>query len=440
MKPQSLKAYNFFITIDQNTLWRMGLLKDEEKKHNLSWENHFSDRMESIEDYIGKTIEDMDGSYYGCWATSDGGHFHGHIAINFKTRRSINSIRKLFGVSTQGNIVQQGTKADAIAYIEKTGKFEEKGEVIHRLWGDKQALRDKQGERYETEEFDKAAVSPDFDLNDWLLQHINESNMIAWNYYQKRFSALLQQKTENRDEQGVKVYYIEGEGGEGKTYGVYQRHKQVFDAPIENQQFPFDGYQGEEVLLLDELKPYVFSKIKKQVFNALDRYKQRINIKGGQSFAGWNTVYITSAFPLRRWFNPTEQDKQDNTIKSDEALESMRRQFYRRIDKHYIAIAGEWFEDEEWVKTKRELGIPLMSMKIENMNTAEKTLLLKTIAEETPFNSSQTIEKLNKTDIEEILETLKTAEIKLKKQGRTKEEIDIELAINLNTLIDKINE
>jgi hypothetical protein len=70
-----------------------------------------------------------------------------------------------------------------------------------------------------------------------------------------------------------------------------------------SQQFPFDGYQGEKAILIDDYSGWLDYEF---LLRVLDKYKLRLNIKGSYTYANWNTVYITSNVRPRFWYRETK--------------------------------------------------------------------------------------------------------------------------------------
>lgn len=90
----------------------------------------------------------------------------------------------------------------------------------------------------------------------------------------------------------VSVDYIYGPTGSGKSDVVLRMYgaKNVFIADLSST-FPFDGYDGEPVLLLDDYRSdFKFSDL----LRILHGQPYPVNIKGGKTYACWTKVVITS--------------------------------------------------------------------------------------------------------------------------------------------------
>lgn len=88
----------------------------------------------------------------------------------------------------------------------------------------------------------------------------------------------------------VKVEYVHGETGTGKTRWAMEQDPDLFKIHGTSLKW-FDGYNGEKTLLIDEYANDV--KITKML-GICDGYQLRLPIKGGFTYANWDRVIITS--------------------------------------------------------------------------------------------------------------------------------------------------
>lgn len=99
-------------------------------------------------------------------------------------------------------------------------------------------------------------------------------------------------KTYGCHDRNVSVDYIYGPTGSGKSDVVLRMYgaQNVFIADLSSN-FPFDGYDGEPVLLLDDYRSdFKFSDL----LRVLHGQPYRVNVKGGSTYACWTKVVITS--------------------------------------------------------------------------------------------------------------------------------------------------
>lgn len=104
----------------------------------------------------------------------------------------------------------------------------------------------------------------------------------------------------------LKVIWLYGDTGQGKTRGVFDRHPDVYRLPLgDQQQLWFDGYDGENVIVFDEFYGQVKFNFMLQL---LDGYPLRLPVKGDHVYANWTIAYITSQHPPEEVYNNIAPD------------------------------------------------------------------------------------------------------------------------------------
>lgn len=123
----------------------------------------------------------------------------------------------------------------------------------------------------------------------------------------------------------LEVIYISGNTGVGKTSGIYKKHgyDNVYKAIIDHRN-PYDHYQSQPVLLLDEFN----SSIKIQdMLQLLDKYPYQFDTRYTNKWLCATTIYIVSNKPL--WDQYPKVQKENPEIWNA---------FLRRITRAYIQI------------------------------------------------------------------------------------------------------
>lgn len=311
-------AKTFFLTLNAKTIGNMGLKAD-------------FGQIDTLKSDLEQAIRDISPNFYGAICESADGYKHCHLAISFEKSKRVQAVAKLLGNAHTEEM--RGTKEEATAYVNKEGKFEEKGEKILAKFGYPDRIQDNSGERLNLDAIKELVLSGKLNASNIKNYVLNTGKTdfqqrSIENVYMRALNLL------GDKERDVKVIYVEGKRGSGKTRGAYQRYKDIFKASVdERSNFPFNNYNGEKTLLLDELRPGVFSPA--YLFQILDRYPLTLNVKGGCIPALWDTVVITTAMPLNEWFSDDNKGQDNN-----------REQFRRRITEHYEAVGGEG----EWKK------------------------------------------------------------------------------------------
>lgn len=105
----------------------------------------------------------------------------------------------------------------------------------------------------------------------------------------------------------VEVYVFWGLGGAGKTRRVwelegYEPYGGLYPMPIQNgESLWFDGYNGEQALLLDDFDGSVMKY--KYFLRIVDGYPLQVPVKGGFAWALWTRVYITANEHPENWWS-----------------------------------------------------------------------------------------------------------------------------------------
>lgn len=287
--------------------------------------------IEYMKGQLETAFRDLSPNFYAaiCKAQKNDGTsgYHVHLAQSYDKARRIKSIAKDLGNAHCE--IMRGTKEQALNYINKGEGWEEKDEEIIVKFGDPTSITDNSGTRLDLKALEISILSGD----------INSSNIdkkaleLGKTTYQieeiKKFFMQVTLANAPKDIRNVKVIYVEGKAGTGKSWQVLKQYKDVFRASVDHKSnFPLDGYMGQKVLWLDELRPGDFNNsFLKEI---LDIYPMIVNVKGGHMPALWNTVIITTAFPFDQWYN--DQFKgQDNE----------KEQFIRRIHERYRTVVDE---------------------------------------------------------------------------------------------------
>lgn len=331
-------AVTFFNVIHEKSLRNMGI--------EVDWSN-----IPKMQAQIETAFNEIGGKHYTAICLSAEGLYHLHDVVTYEKARRRNAVSKDFGNCHVEEM--RGTKEQAEDYIQKRGKFEEKGELILATFGNIENIQNNSGKRTDLANFDALCMTDNFNINDYLL--LNVTNEREERYLEKRYARIMTKL--NKKWRNVNVIYVEGEAGAGKSRNAFERYPDAFKASVADKtSFPFNGYHGEKVLWLDELRAGVFTHA--ELMQILDGYPLNVDVKYGQFPACWDTVLITTAYPFNDWYS---NDK-------FEGNENKKAQFQRRIKERYIAENGEWikipFENGKWhepakfVPISKESDIP----------------------------------------------------------------------------------
>lgn len=266
-----------------------------------------------INEWIGDSLTRTCAMTY---CVSADGLEHVHMVCEDSKAMRFSAVKKAF---PQAHLEPtKGSKEQAVSYIEKKGRFEEKGEKVlyKEYYGE---IKGNQGARKDLEvieELINLGYSPKqiMKLN---FSYRRYEKMIKSAYFDKR-------NDETAFIRNVVVFWHVGESGSGKTYVS----KQIIDTVGSDQLYfvndyengGFDMYNGEMVLFLDEFRGQLrYSTL----LSLLDSYKVQIHSRYTNGFALWNEVHISSVLPPELVYkNMVAENRQVDTF----------RQLMRRLD------------------------------------------------------------------------------------------------------------
>lgn len=258
---------------------------------------------------------------------------HLHMVLEDSNKIRFSAIKKLFPKAHLEPT--KGTKEQAENYINKKGKWEEKGEKIVYIARHGE-IKGRQGQRRDLDiisEYLDRGMTPD---------EIIEQDFAFRRYYNMIREAYIQRKKKDTKWfREVKVFWHVGESGSGKSFTSQKLVDDFGESSlylVTDYKNGFDRYCGERILFLDELRDQIrYSTL----LGLLDGYKIQVSARYSNIYALWEEVHITSPF------TPDEIHKQ---LVSDEKIDSCK-QLTRRID--YICY--HWKENGEYREFRQSM-------------------------------------------------------------------------------------
>ena len=153
--------------------------------------------------------------------------------------------------------------------------------------------------------------------------------------YLERAQAIIDENNYSLKERDMRVEYIYGLPGTGKTSWIYKTHgfDQVYR--VTNYKNPFDDYNGQPILVLDEFYDSMSLDL---LLNVLDRWPFKMPARYNDKWAAYTVVYIISNRKLKDQYGYELYDEPERA-----------KSFYRRISDNYEMVAGEKVLDNFWL-------------------------------------------------------------------------------------------
>lgn len=266
------------------------------------------------------------------YCISSGGLHHLHMVLESQNTIEFSSVKKVFPRAHLS--MTRGTKKEVEDYINKRGKFEEKGEevICFASYGDLKGFQGKRTDLQEIQSLIELGKKP---------SEIVGFDVKRQRYFQFIKSAyMLKREKETSLYRDVKVVWHWGAPGTGKSYTYLNLAEQfgrndVYKIVRDLSKGRFDQYEGEKILFLDEIKPASIDWT--DLLTCLDSYVYHPSARYRDSVSLWEEVHITSVYsPKQFWQACIPRDFQ-----KDEPFEQLNR----RIDLvlyHYKNKEGEF--------------------------------------------------------------------------------------------------
>lgn len=259
----------------------------------------------------------------------------------------------------------KGNKEQAEDYIQKKGKWEEKGEQVlyTARFGE---IKGRQGQRKDLEI-----------IEDMLQKGMNPRQIMEQNLSYRKFDRMIKdayyakRSRETLFLREVKVYWHVGSSGSGKSYTAnklveqYGEDEVYFLTDYENG--GFDGYCGEKILFMDEFRGQIrFSTL----LGYLQGYKQQVHARFTNVIGLWDEVHITSPLaPEMVYENMVSNNKKVDSVK--QLLRRITEVIYHYKDRdgyHEFHCPAEKYKDYEnlisaaitpdWITETEQIKIP----------------------------------------------------------------------------------
>lgn len=155
-----------------------------------------------------------------------------------------------------------------------------------------------------------------------------DPNTARYDRQVKSMKFALQESNSNRQEKGVKVWCFYGPTDLGKTWSAinvfcHDTDYYILEPPTtKGGKLWFDGYEGERTLILDDFKDTFCSL--ESLKRMLDKYKYKVEVKGGMCWAVWDRVIITSNYAPCDWYKKWDGSARDDLAPLQRRINEIR--------------------------------------------------------------------------------------------------------------------
>ena len=245
-----------------------------------------------------KTLE------YCAMADEMGKTYHTHIFVYFNSRVRFSTVKKNF---PEAHIdVVKGMVSDNINYIRKTGKWKdsEKAETSIQDTFEEYGKRppDSRGKLSDMTELYQ--MVNDGMTNTEILA-INQDYILQIDKIDKLRTMLLTEKYKGIIRKNLRVIYVSGATGTGKTSGVLAEHGAENVYRVTDYLHPFDSYNCQSVICFDEFRSSLYLK---DMLNYCDIYPLELPARFSNKYACYDTVYIISNWGLEKQYSELQKE------------------------------------------------------------------------------------------------------------------------------------
>ena len=265
-----------------------------------NWQNDFETKEQAF-DYF-KQLPHIKAFIIGFEIGEQGTH-HIQGVVQFKQQKTFDTLRKYFRNNHIEPIIDLKASID---YCKKSNDYMEFG----RITG--------QGQRTDLEEFTQAILDGYSDME--LLIEFPSQVQRYLNNIDKIRQIVLAEYYQKNLRHNLKVIFVSGNPGVGKTRYIYQRHKIEDIYRVCSYENPFDNYKTQKVLVLDEYNNQLNVQL---LLNILDIYPLLLPARYNDKWACYEQVYLISNYDFDELFG----------IYDENIYKAIRRRFHLITDR-----------------------------------------------------------------------------------------------------------
>ena len=258
------------------------------------------------------------------YCVSADGLIHFHMVLEDANKARFSALKKLYPKAHLEPT--KGTKEQAEDYINKRGKFTEKGEQVIYI-AKHGEIKGAQGGRRDLEI-----------IADFIEQGMTPREVMALNIAYRRYEKMIRdhyfakREKETPVYRDIRVVWHVGEAGTGKTYTyvkLMEEHPDDVYLVTDYDGGGLDMYCGERYLFLDEFRGQIRYGT---LLGMLQGYRQQFHARYTNVIGLWNEVHISSVLPPECVYK--------NMVSDNRNVDTMQ-QLYRRISN----IVYHWKDD-----------------------------------------------------------------------------------------------
>lgn len=246
---------------------------------------------------IRNNLQDISGVIYWCMCDEEGSTYHMHLYVAFENAKEFSMMqRRFYGAHIEG---ARGNHRENRDYIRKEGKWRdsEKSETNKPETFEESGELPEESDRRVKQSETILAMVENGATNAEIMRECPSAMLHLQRIEQARQTLL--EETYRKEFRKLKVEYIWGETGVGKTRKVMELYGYENVFRVTNYAHPFDGYSGQDVIVFDEFRS---SLPLSDMLCYLDGYPLMLPCRYADRVACFTKVYILSNIPLEKQY------------------------------------------------------------------------------------------------------------------------------------------
>ena len=255
-------------------------------------------------DFIINTAKKFKTLDYLAMADEQGSCYHTHVFLCFSSRVRFSTIKRAF---PEAHIeIAKGTVTQNIEYIKKEGRWKDSKKSETSIKGTFEEFGHRPPDS-------RGKLSDMSDLYHMVNDGLTNTEILATNQdyilqidkIDKLRTMLLTEKYKGIIRKDLRVIYVSGSTGTGKTSGVLAEHGAENVYRVTDYLHPFDGYMCQPVICFDEFRSSLYLK---DMLNYCDIYPLELPARFSNKYACYDTVYIISNWSLEKQYAEVQKD------------------------------------------------------------------------------------------------------------------------------------
>ena len=246
---------------------------------------------------IRNTLQDISSVIYWCMCDEEGSTYHTHLYVAFENAKEFSMMqRRFYGAHIEG---ARGSHRENRDYIRKEGKLRdsEKSETNKPETFEESGELPEESDRRVKQSETILAMVENGATNAEIMRECPSAMLHLPRIEQARQTLL--EETYRKAFRELKVEYIWGKTGVGKTRKVMELYGYENVFRVTNYAHPFDGYSGQDVIVFDEFRS---SLPLSDILCYLDGYPLMLPCRYADRVACYTKVYILSNIPLEKQY------------------------------------------------------------------------------------------------------------------------------------------